>query len=85
MCAKILPPEHFEKFLITILYNLEPNKKSCDLLFQILNSPCNYIKISDKLFEAFVRKILSFEQNSPLYKYLLQILSTFFRYRLIPF
>lgn len=52
---------------------------------EILNSPLNYIKISNEVAEKFVKKLLSFETNSALYKPLLKILATFFRYRVETF
>ena len=48
---------------------------------QILNSPINFLKISNKLAEKFALKILDLESNSAIYKYLLKILSTFLIYR----
>lgn len=80
--CNLLPKELFEKFLVNILDNIEPSKKSCDLLNEILNSPLNYIYISSEVCIKFATKLLDFEVSSALYKQLLKILSTFLRYRL---
>lgn len=77
----ILPLPVFHQFLITVLDNIDLTKKTCELMIQLLNSPVNYLKINDELGIKYVKKALDYEPNSALYKQLLTILSTFFRYR----
>lgn len=71
--------------MVTVLDSVEPSKKYCDLLTEMLNSPLNYIKISNEVAEKFAKKLLDFESNSALYKTLLKLLATFFRYRVETF
>ena len=80
-----LPENIFEKMLYTVLEGVQVNKKSAEVLIEILTSPCNYLSISTQILIKFTKKVLLIEDSSALYKHCLAILSTLYSYKVQPF